>query len=124
DPPARDAARCGRSTHHGDPRAPRTDRTRRNDLLVRAFVGRAVEELSGGRVTRSALDRLHAATEGNPLFVVEYLRLADEQGATPGSAVLPEGIADALAGRLAMLDDAAHEALATGDPAPGEPLRP
>ncbi len=58
-------------------------------------------------------DALFAATEGNPLFVVEMLRLARDRG--PGradaSARLPDGVRDVIRARLAWLSAPARALL-------------
>jgi hypothetical protein len=58
---------------------------------------------------------LYEATEGNPLFVVEMLRLARDGGQTPSSrARLPDGVRDVIRARLGLLTPPACALLAAG----------
>jgi tetratricopeptide (TPR) repeat protein len=58
-------------------------------------------------------DSLYAATEGNPLFVVEMLRLArDRGGASPGR--LPDGVLEVIRTRLGLLSPGARALLDAG----------
>ncbi len=58
-------------------------------------------------------DALLAATEGNPLFVTEMLRLARDRGALRGglSGVVPDGVRDVIRARLARLSAPARALL-------------
>jgi tetratricopeptide (TPR) repeat protein len=60
-------------------------------------------------------DALFAATEGNPLFVVEMLRLArDRGGAARLADRLPDGVRDVIRARLATLSAPARALLEAG----------
>jgi hypothetical protein len=60
-------------------------------------------------------DALFAATEGNPLFVVEMLRLARDRGNAPRMAAqLPDGVRDVIRARLALLSPPARALLDAG----------
>ena len=60
-------------------------------------------------------DALFAATEGNPLFVVEMLRLARDRGnASSVAGRLPDGVRDVIRARLALLSPAARALLDAG----------
>src|SRR5690606_321269 len=78
---------------------------------VAAVVGRVTDsEPSAGQVAA-----LHERTDGNPFFLVEYARLADERGAL--AALLaeddtPRAVHDVLARRLARLPADTGAALA------------
>jgi hypothetical protein len=58
-------------------------------------------------------DTLFAATEGNPLFVAEMLRLARDQRSSPADLTgrLPDGVRDVIRTRLARLSPPAHTLL-------------
>lgn len=57
-------------------------------------------------------DALFDATEGNPLFVVEMLRLArDRGGASRAAGPLPDGVRDVIRARLALLSPRARTLL-------------
>jgi tetratricopeptide (TPR) repeat protein len=53
---------------------------------------------------------VYARSEGNPLFVVELLRLADELG-DRGLAEIPDTVRDVIGQRLRTLEGATHEVL-------------
>ncbi len=55
-------------------------------------------------------ETVFTATEGNPLFVVEILRLARDRGATL-SGQLPDGVRDVIRARLALLSPRARALL-------------
>lgn len=69
---------------------------------------------------RRLADRLHTATKGNPLFVIEMLR----GGAADADGPLPATVRDAVVGRLRSCSALERETLAVlavvGDPATGE----
>jgi len=84
----------------------------------------ALRRLEHGEVARWATaegvaeadaDALFAATEGNPLFVVEMLRLVRDRGTAPHTrAGLPDGIRDVIRARLALLSPPARALLDAG----------
>lgn len=57
-------------------------------------------------------EALYSATEGNPLFVVEMLRLARDRGHTGGR--LPDGVRDVIRERLRLLSAPARALLDAG----------
>lgn len=60
-------------------------------------------------------DMLYSATEGNPLFVVEMLRLARARGNAPSMAGrLPDGVRDVIRARLLLLSSPARALLGAG----------
>lgn len=61
---------------------------------------------------RGDVDALFAATEGNPLFVVEMLRLARDRSAM--GRQLPDGVRDVIRARLAALSPPARALLEAG----------
>jgi DNA-binding SARP family transcriptional activator len=101
---------------------------RRDD--VRAYV-----ELSAGRRPAApVVDSIHRSTAGNPLFVVETVRLLSIEGRldrAAGGAIVPAGVREAIDQRLERLPEAAREALSIAsvlgrefDPQVLERLRP
>ncbi len=71
-------------------------------------------EASGALLARlgspAGADRLHAATAGNPLALLELVTRADDVVAV-GPAPLPERLADAFGGRVDSLPEATRDAL-------------
>ncbi|TKK89847.1 hypothetical protein FDA94_08155 [Herbidospora galbida] len=77
--------------------------------LPLAGLGRdAVSEMaSSGDITDPrAVDRLAERTRGNPLFVRETLRLAEDRGIETALTTVPEALADVIRQRLRALPDA------------------
>lgn len=75
------------------------------------------EEVTSWAATEGLGDgeALFSATEGNPLFVVEMLRLARDRGLTSGAAgSLPDGVRDVIRARLALLSAPARGLLDAG----------
>jgi len=79
---------------------------RLGEVLVLSRLDRAaVEELVGdaiGRRDAEAARMIHDATDGNPLFVREVLRLLDSRGASARAGV-PAGVRAVIRERLALL---------------------
>lgn len=72
----------------------------------------AVAELLGGDAAEDVARRVHDHTNGNPLFVRELWLHLLESGATSfDELAVPEGVRDAIAGRLDRLSDDARYAL-------------
>lgn len=98
-----------------------TRRGRRLPLrgLREGDVAELVERVSGERPGERAIKAIHSATEGNPFFVDEVVRLLSAEGsltdaADPRAAVrIPDGVRETIRHRLDPLPDAAREALAT-----------
>jgi len=66
-------------------------------------------------VVEADADALFAATEGNPLFVVEMLRLVRDRGTAPGiRGRLPDGIREVIRARLVLLSPPARALLDAG----------
>jgi DNA-binding CsgD family transcriptional regulator len=64
---------------------------------------------------RPLLIQLHTASRGNPFFAIEIARGMGRSGKVPGPGEplpVPDGLAEALTGRLSALPVAAHRALA------------
>ncbi|MCC6628553.1 MAG: AAA family ATPase, partial [Chloroflexi bacterium] len=94
--------------HEGRLQAMHLERLTSGDTaaLLQAMVTEPVQALG---------ERLHAETEGNPLFAVEMVRSLLEQGAlidgaggAAGRLLLPDSVQAVIASRLARLDDAAR----------------
>lgn len=80
-------------------------------------LGRLDREEVASWVAREGIgdaEALYAATEGNPLFVVEMLRLARDRGNAPRMAHLPDGVRDVIRARLLLLSPPARALLAAG----------
>ena len=83
-----------------------------------------VESLAGRAIGRGLADTVHGQTEGNPLFVREFLRYLDEEGLLdqadlvgPGRSLLrpqpiPDGLRDVIGKRLSRLSREANQVLA------------
>jgi DNA-binding SARP family transcriptional activator/tetratricopeptide (TPR) repeat protein len=82
--------------------------------LRRDDVGTYVELSEGRRPTEPTIDSIHRSTAGNPLFVVETVRLLSIEGrldrAESGTTV-PAGVREAIDRRLERLPEATREAL-------------
>ncbi|MFL5889421.1 MAG: ATP-binding protein [Solirubrobacteraceae bacterium] len=71
-------------------------------------VGRYLELSTGARPTSSLVEEVHAETDGNPLFVVELVRLLDAEGllGEPRAEVpIPPGIRAVIARRVGRLSE-------------------
>jgi hypothetical protein len=82
--------------------------------LRRADVETYVRLSADGGASPQVVDALHSQTAGNPLFIVETVRLlaADDQlESTDIGGIVPTGVRDAVNRRLAPLPDAARQAL-------------
>lgn len=70
-------------------------------------------DVSGGAVGEDAEAAVYAETEGNPLFVVEWMRAGSgaggEDSAEPGGAPLPPRVQSVIQARLAQLTPVAQE---------------
>jgi hypothetical protein len=75
--------------------------------LGRDDVGLLVERTTGSAATEDLVSRLVGVTEGNPLFVVETLRLLRAQGTGGDSRTMPVagGVREVIRERLAVLSD-------------------
>lgn len=85
--------------------------------LSRAEVEHVVAVVSEGAPSSAAIGaRIHAATQGYPLFAVEILRELRQRGeltvATAGELPVPATVRDTIALRVARLDAVARDALA------------
>lgn len=104
----RDAeARMSESTGPVLAKIERDARVMRLARLGRDDVGVLVERATGGAANDALVTRLAGATEGNPLFVVEALRLLRTQGAggDARSIALTGGVREVIRERLAVLPD-------------------
>jgi predicted ATPase len=92
-------------------------------MLLCGLTRNEVRELTAGQMPEvpppRLVDRLHALTEGNPLFVDEVLRLLVAEGALPTSDAMtpprlpvPERVRETLRRRIAPLQPAVARALA------------
>jgi DNA-binding SARP family transcriptional activator/tetratricopeptide (TPR) repeat protein len=72
-----------------------------------------VREVLGGEAAPALAARVHEETGGNPLFVVETVRMLRDHGGDGGDDLpLPGSIRDLVAGRVALLPATAREVLA------------
>lgn len=93
-------------------------RSTRIDLrpLSREAVSRIYREVTGEEASAPAVDALYEATEGNPFFVREAIRLLADEGSLrrPDHSLgfrVPEGVGDLLRRRLSHLPDSTLAAL-------------
>jgi DNA-binding CsgD family transcriptional regulator/tetratricopeptide (TPR) repeat protein len=81
-------------------------------------VARLVEAVTGHRPGADLSSAVHAATDGNPLFVVELVRLLSAEGrlqAPPeGRWPIPEGVREVIGRRLDRLPAACRQVLTLG----------
>jgi len=86
----------------------REARVLRLSRLGRDDVGRFVERATGSAATDELVSQVAGATEGNPLFVVEMLRLLRTPGAGGDlqTVALAGGVREVIRERLAVLPDA------------------
>lgn len=74
--------------------------------LTRDDVSAYVEAAAAGIATPELAGSLHAETDGNPLFLVETVRLLASEGpVSTGKAPLPETMREVITRRLAQLPD-------------------
>jgi predicted ATPase/DNA-binding SARP family transcriptional activator len=73
----------------------------------------AVAALTAGLPADNLAERLYRESEGLPLFVVEYLRAWHAGEAPVSGGYQPQGVRDLLHARLAAVDEAARQLLAT-----------
>ena len=70
---------------------------------------------TGSTPGQDVATRIFAATEGNPFFLGEVVRLLVKEGAlsatSPSDVTVPEGVREVLERRLRQLSEAAHERL-------------
>jgi len=102
--------------------------------LGRVEVGEYVELSAGRRAAEPVVEAIHGRTAGNPLFVVETVRLLAAEGRlerADAGTVVPAGVGEAIALRLERLSEASREALTIAsvlgrefDPEVLERLRP
>ena len=81
-----------------------------------AEVGQFIERTYGHSATDAVVASVHNATDGNPLFVDEVVRLLAVEGRLDGSATLghlgiPDGVCEAIRRRLAPLSADCRELL-------------
>jgi len=84
------------------------------DGLAPADVGQYVELAAGRPATEPLVAAIHGSTAGNPLFVVETVRLLIAEGGleqADAGAIVPAGIGEAIDCRLERLSEAARGAL-------------
>jgi len=66
------------------------------------------EGVAGQKLADAQAQQIFAATEGNPLFVVETVRSLDAAAGAAGEVVLPPKVQGVIRARLAQLSPAAH----------------
>ncbi|HSN77047.1 MAG TPA: AAA family ATPase [Anaerolineae bacterium] len=91
-----------------------TQRAGRGHSLLLNRLGRAdVAILAAGLPGDHLTERLHTESEGLPLFVAEYLRAWQTGEAHGGEWPVPQGVSSLLHARLAAVDEAGQQLLAT-----------
>lgn len=74
--------------------------------LTESNVAEYVELTAGQAASPELVAALHEETDGNPLFLVEMVRLLAIEGRTPETALdIPESVRDVISRRLAHLSD-------------------
>ena len=81
-------------------------------------VGEVVERVAGRRPPERVVRAIHAATEGNPFFVDEVVRLLSAEGHLDDAAHvttvrIPDGVRETIRHRLEPLPDSTRELLCT-----------
>ncbi len=81
-------------------------------------VGEVVERVAGRRPPERVVRAIHAATEGNPFFVDEVVRLLSAEGRLDDAAHvaavrIPDGVRETIRHRLEPLPDSTRELLCT-----------
>ncbi len=82
--------------------------------LSRADTSQLLELTMGAAATEELAERVHAETQGNPLFAAEIGRLLAPEGArqrTEGPLPIPEGVREAIALRLKRQSELCREVL-------------
>jgi DNA-binding SARP family transcriptional activator len=80
--------------------------------LTESNVAEYVELTAGHAASSDRVAALHEETDGNPLFLVEMVRLLAIEGRTPETALdIPESIRDVISRRLAHLSEECHRVL-------------
>jgi predicted ATPase/DNA-binding SARP family transcriptional activator len=94
--------------------------TRRMSLagLHRREVARYVELSAGVVTSEEVIARIHAETDGNPLFVGEVVRLLDAEGRLTADSAhhvgIPEGVREAIGRRLRRMSEECRRTLTLG----------
>jgi predicted ATPase/DNA-binding CsgD family transcriptional regulator len=74
------------------------------------------DRVLGIALPQYALDAIHQQTDGNPLFVIELLKVLQEESARAGvepiAVRIPDGVRETIGRRLSQLSDACNELLA------------
>ena len=85
-------------------------------------VGELIQLMAGATPTPDLVESVFSHTQGNPLFVTEVVRLLVQDpeltqdgllGTASGGLGLPDGVREAISGRLIRLSDACNQALTT-----------
>ncbi len=84
-----------------------------SESAIAALAGR----LLGSALPPTAVAAIHQQTDGNPLFVIELIKVLIDEGQDAGiepiAMRIPDGIREAIGRRLARLSESANELLAT-----------
>ena len=76
--------------------------------------GQLIQVTSGSRPSQEFVELVHSRTEGNPLFVVEVLRMLEQEGGVAQDDAdirIPEGVREVIGRRLNRLTDQCNRAL-------------
>jgi DNA-binding SARP family transcriptional activator/tetratricopeptide (TPR) repeat protein len=82
--------------------------------LGRTEIGEYIELSAGRRAPEPVVEAIHRSTEGNPLFVVETVRLLAAEGRldrAEAGTVVPSGVREAIDRRFERLSEATRAAL-------------
>lgn len=83
--------------------------TRLGEDEVQALVDVAAER--GALITPALGSRLYRESEGQPFFLIEALKLLEQEGALPADDTLPAGVRELLHSRLARAGETARQVL-------------
>jgi DNA-binding CsgD family transcriptional regulator len=78
-------------------------------------IGEVAEQLCGVSLSKSSIDVIYRRTDGNPLFVIELIKVLLEEGDSIDLAMrpagIPAGVREAIGRRLVRLSDRCNELL-------------
>ena len=84
--------------------------------LPESSIAELADRVLGISLPRSAVDAIYQQTDGNPLFVIELLKMLQKEGAdnadTPIEIRIPDGVRETIGRRLSFLSETCNELLA------------
>src|ERR1700677_428490 len=83
--------------------------------LSQREIGKVAEQLCGVTLSESSINVIYKRTDGNPLFVIELIKVLMDEGGSIDIAVrpagIPAGVREAIGRRLVRLSDRCNELL-------------